>query len=145
MARKPSRWRSPEMANETVTRRLPPAIPRPQTRPWTLALLVLGLALVYAYGWRVTQIDLGQLVTSAHLVRPLVRDLVRPDVLTWVPRTQAVSAPFSYSAEGAPAPPAAPATGPLVVLSAPVAQQGQPLEIRGESFTPDRPGQLIWT
>ncbi len=133
------------MAHETVTRPLPPAIPRPQTRSWTLALLVLGLALVYAYGWRVTQIDLGQLVTSAHLVRPLVRDLVRPDVLTWVPRTQTVSAPFSYSAEGAPALPAAPATGPLVVLSAPVAQQGQPLEIRGEGFTPNRPGRLIWT
>ena len=133
------------MAHETVTRPLPPVIPRPQTRPWTLALLLLGLALIYGYGWKVTQINLGQLVTSAHLVRPLARDLVRPDVLAWVPRTQAVSVPFSYSAEGAPAPPAAPSTGPRVILSAPVAQSGQPLEIRGESFTPDRPGVLIWT
>ncbi len=132
------------MAHETVSRPLPPTIPRPQTRPWTLALLVLGLALVYAYGWKVTQIDIGQLMTNAHLIRPLVRDLIRPDVLSWVPRTQSASAPFSYSAEGAPAP-APPATGPRLLLSTPVAQPGQPLQIRGEGFAPNRPGQLIWT
>ncbi len=133
------------MAHDTVTRPLPPAIPRPQSRPWTLALLVLGLAVIYSYGWKVTQINIGQLVASTHLVRPLVRDLVRPNVLAWVPRTQAASVPFSYSAEGAPTPRAVPTTGPRLILSAPVAQPGQPLEIRGEGFAGNRPGRLIWT
>ncbi|MDQ7849877.1 MAG: hypothetical protein RB148_06350, partial [Armatimonadota bacterium] len=131
------------MVHETVTRPVPPAIPRPQTRPWTLALLVLALGLVYAYGWRVTQIDIGQLVTNAHLIRPLVRDLIRPDVLAWVPRTQVATAPFSYSAEGAPAQ-APPASGPRLALSSPVAQPGKTLEIRGQGFAPNRPGRLIW-
>jgi phosphonate transport system permease protein len=132
------------MAHETVSRPLPPTIPRPQTRPWTLALLVLGLAVIYAYGWKVTQIDIGQLMTNAHLIRPLVRDLIRPDVLTWVPRTQLASAPLSYAVEGAPATPP-PAAGPRLLLSASVAQPGQPLQIRGEGFAANRPGQLIWT
>ncbi|MBI3976351.1 MAG: hypothetical protein HY334_08180, partial [Armatimonadetes bacterium] len=110
------------MANETITRPAPPAIPRPQTRPWTLALLLLALAVIYTYGWKVTQINLGQLVTSVGLVRPLVRDLVRPDVLAWVPRLQAVRAPFSFTAEGAVPQPAAPATGPRLTLSTPVAR-----------------------
>lgn len=132
------------MANETVTRRAPaPAIPRPQTRPWTLALIVLGLAVVYSYGWRVTQINLGQLVTQAHLVRPLVRDLVRPDVLGWVPRAQTVSVPFSFTREGAPPPPA-PTAGPQLALSNPVAPPGATLVIRGEGFAPRRPGEIIW-
>ncbi len=132
------------MAHETVTRPVPPAIPRPQTRPWTLALLMLALGLVYAYGWRVTQIDIGQLVTNAHLIRPLVRDLVRPDVLAWVPRTQIAAAPFSYSTEGAPAQTPS-ASGPRLRLSSVVVQPGQTLEIRGEGFAPNRPGRLIWT
>ncbi|MGH2453883.1 MAG: phosphonate ABC transporter, permease protein PhnE [bacterium] len=132
------------MANETITRPLPPAIPRPRTRPWTLALLLIGLALIYAYGWRVTQINLGELVTSAGLVRPIVRDLVRPDVLTWAPRLQEVPVPFNYSgAEPAPAPP--PAGGARLSLSTSVGRPGTPLEVRGEGFGPNRPGKLMWT
>ncbi len=133
------------MANETVTRPAPPpVIPRPQTRPWTLALLLVGLAFIYGYGWKVTQINLGQLVTSVHLIKPLVRDLVRPDVLAWVPRQQAVSVPFSFTPEGAP-PATPPASGPRITLSTPVAQPGRPLVIMGEDFAPNRRGQIIWT
>jgi phosphonate transport system permease protein len=133
------------MANETITRPAPPVIPRRQMRPWTLALLLLALAVVYVYGWKVTQIDLGELVTSVGLVRPLVRDLVRPDVFAWVPRLQAVRVPFSFTAEGAAPQPAAPATGPRFMLSAPVARPGESILVRGEGFTPDRPGKIIWT
>jgi phosphonate transport system permease protein len=132
------------MANETITRQAPaPAIPRPQTRPWTLALLLLGLAVIYSYGWKVTQINIGELLTKAHLVKPLVRDLVQPDLLAWVPRLEAVTVPFSFTAEGAPPQPAA-GTGARLSLSTPVGQSGTPLRIQGEGFTPNRPGVIIW-
>jgi len=132
------------MANQTITRPVPPAIPRPQTRPWTLALLLVGLALIYAYGWRVTQINLGELLTSAGLVRPIIRDLVRPDVLTWAPRLQEVRAPFHFSG-AVPAPAAPPTGGARLSLSTSVARPGAPLGVRGEGFAPNRPGKLIWT
>ncbi|MBI2247314.1 MAG: phosphonate ABC transporter, permease protein PhnE [Armatimonadetes bacterium] len=131
------------MANETLTQRAP-TLPRTQARPWTFLLLVLGLAVVYVYGWKVTQINLGELVTKAHLVRPLVRDLIRPDLMTWRPRTLAVSVPFSFTRAGAPAPVPAPPVGPRLRLSSSVASPGQPLVVRGEGFTPNRPGVLIW-
>ncbi len=72
------------------------------TGRWTqLAVLALAAA-AFAYGWRVTRIDLGELVTKAHLVRPLVRDLLRPDVLERVPRVQ--EATVSVSLDGPPPP-----------------------------------------
>ncbi|HEU4792331.1 MAG TPA: phosphonate ABC transporter, permease protein PhnE [Nitrolancea sp.] len=131
------------MANETLTQRAP-VLPRTQARPWTFLLLILGLAAVYMYGWKVTQISLGELVTKAYLVKPLVRDLVRPDLIAWVPRTQSVAVPFSFTREGAP-PPTVPAPGgPRVELSTPVARPGQPLVVRGDGFAPNRPGALVW-
>lgn len=132
------------MANQTVTQQAPaPVIPRPQTRPWTLALLLLGLAVIYSYGWKITQINIGELLTKAPLVKPLVRDLVQPDLLAWVPRLEAVTVPFSFTAEGAPPQPVAGA-GARLSLSTPVGQSGSPLLIQGEGFTPNRPGAIIW-
>ena len=51
-----------------------------QTRFLFIALL---LAAVYSYGWRVTEIEPGELVRDAHLVKPLVRDLLHPDLFTF--------------------------------------------------------------
>ncbi len=135
------------MARETaqpapVAPPAPPAIPRPQTRPWALALGLFALALVYVYGWQITKINLGELITKAHLVKPLVRDLVRPDVLTWAPRLERVSIPFTF---GAPSPAApAPEAGPRITPSATSGQPGAPLTVRGEGFAANRPGAIIW-
>ncbi|HET6946392.1 MAG TPA: phosphonate ABC transporter, permease protein PhnE [bacterium] len=131
------------MANETLAERIHP-VPRTAARPWTFVLLVVALAAVYVYGWRVTQINLGELVTKAYLVKPLVRDLIRPDLLAWRPRTQTVDVPISFTREGAPPVPAQPAAGPRLWLSTSVAEPGQPLVVRGEGFAPNRPGALIW-
>lgn len=133
------------MANETLTRPVPPVIPRPKIRSWTFLLLVLGLAVIYAYGWRVTQINLGELLTNTGLIRPLVRDLVRPDVLAWAPRLQQVRVPFSFTSDGTPPTTSLPATGPRLILSSPVGRPGETITVRGDSFAPDRPGRIIWT
>ena len=133
------------MANETLTRPVPPAIPRARVRPWTFFLMIVGLAAIYIYGWQVTQINLGELVTSTRLIRPLVRDLVRPDILARVPLRQEVRVPFSFTPEGAPPMPAPAADGPRIALSAPVGRPGQTVTVRGEGFAPGRPGQIIWT
>lgn len=105
-----------------------------------LAAVLLAVA-AFAYGWRVTRIDLGELVTKAHLVRPLVRDLLRPEVLERVPRTQEVAVPVALG--GAP-PPLPPARGPRVEASSRSVRVGQEVELRGEDFAPGRPGRLVW-
>ncbi|MDQ7801117.1 MAG: phosphonate ABC transporter, permease protein PhnE [Armatimonadota bacterium] len=105
-----------------------------------LAAVLLAVA-AFAYGWRVTRIDLGELVTKAHLVRPLVRDLLRPEILERVPRTQEVAVPVALG--GAP-PPLSPARGPRVEASSRSVRVGQEVELRGEGFAPGRPGRLVW-
>ena len=65
-----------------------------KTQFFFIALLVIA---VYSYGWRVTEIDLGALVQDAYLVKPLVRDLLRPDILTFETRTESADAIFILS------------------------------------------------
>ncbi len=128
---------------------VPPAIPRPRGRPWAIFLWVAALAVIYVYGWQITKINLGDLFTKAYLVKPLVRDLLRPDVLTWAPRLQGVEVPFSFAAAPPGPPPVqpaapAPATGPRLTLSTANARPGDPLTVRGEGFAPNRPGTILW-
>ena len=63
----------------------PPAAPE-RPRAWfqsgRFLLFLAGLLVIYGYGWRVTNINLPELVKGATFVRPFVRDLARPDVLT---------------------------------------------------------------
>jgi len=133
------------MANRTVTQPPPPpTILRSRTRPWTVVPVLLVVAIIYSYGWNVTRIDVGQLITKVYLVRPLVRDLVRPDVLRWTPRLQTASASLNFTAEGAPAPSPSVQTGPRVVLSSEVVKPGSPLVIRGEGLAPSRPAAIYW-
>ena len=133
------------MANRTVTQPPPPpTILRSQTRPWTVVPVLLVVAIIYSYGWNVTRIDVGQLITKVYLVRPLVRDLVRPDVLRWTPRLQTASASLNFTAEGAPAPGPSVQTGTRVVLSSEVVKPGSPLVIRGEGLAPSRPAAIYW-
>ena len=104
-------------------------------------LAVLLAAAAFAYGWQVTRIDLGELVTKAHLVRPLVRDLLRPEVLQRVPRVQEVSVPVAL---GGPPPPMPPLRGPRVDASSRSVHVGQEVELLGQGFAPGRPGRLLW-
>src|SRR2546430_3570727 len=133
------------MANRTVTQPPPPpTIRRSGTRPWTVVRFLLVVAIIYSYGWNVTRIDVGQLITKVYLVRPLVRDLVRREVLRWTPRLQTASASLNFTAEGAPAPGPSVQTGPRVVLSSEVVKPGSPLVIRGEGLAPSRPAAIYW-
>ena len=63
-----------------------------RTRFLFIILLVIA---VYSYGWRVTEIELGELVQDIHLVKPLIRDLLRPDILTFQTKTESANAFFA--------------------------------------------------
>ncbi|MDR7482774.1 MAG: phosphonate ABC transporter, permease protein PhnE [Armatimonadota bacterium] len=107
----------------------------------TIAWLV-ALAVIYLYGWQVTQIDLGELLRKAYLVRPLLVDLVRPDLVERQPRLQV--AEVGIGLEGA-TPPAARVAGPGRLTVTPSrAAIGQRVTVAGEGFAPSRPVLLIW-
>jgi phosphonate transport system permease protein len=110
-------------------------------RAWQRLLLLAIAALAFVYGWRVTRIDLGELVTKVGLIRPLARDLVRPEILERVPVTQTAAASVSLAG---PPPEEAPTAGPRLRLSTRAVRMGQRVQVVGEGFGPDRPGELLW-
>ena len=70
-----------------------------RTRFLFFALLLIS---IYSYGWRVTEIELGELVRDAHLVKPLIRDLLHPDLFTFETETESADAYFVLSGQQLP-------------------------------------------
>lgn len=120
--------------------------PRPPAwyRSLRVYLFVLLGVLVYSYGWRVTQIRLGELWRGAPLIAPFVAALASPDVVTRVPRLERSSAPFSLGGSTPPPPTPGPTGGPVLHLSRSAGSIGDSIVARGEGFTPGRPGALWW-
>ncbi|MDR5694097.1 MAG: phosphonate ABC transporter, permease protein PhnE [Armatimonadota bacterium] len=134
------------MRNQTVT---PKAIPhihpgrRSLIRSWQFLMLLLAILLIYGYGWRVTQINMGELFTKAHLIRPLLSSLVRPDLLTRDQEVQVARAPF-LTGEGE-LPTLPPSTeGTSLNLSRTRGRIGDRLVVRGQGFRPNTEGVLWW-
>lgn len=122
-----------------------PIVVRP--RPWfqsgKFLLFLAGLLVVYAYGWQVTKIDLPELVVGAKFVRPFLRDLFRPEVLTRSKQTQQVEIAMSIDRAVAPEDLPAP-TGPVLEVPTRVAPIGTELPVTGRGFQPDAQGTLYW-
>jgi phosphonate transport system permease protein len=133
------------MGRNATTQRLPqaPEIPRPGAGALRVLAWLAVLGLIYAYGWRVTQINLVELATKWSLARPLLVDLVKPDLIARVPRLQ--TAEVGIGLEGVPAPPAAPAAGPGRITVSPATPRiCDTVVVQGEGFTPSRPVEFIW-
>jgi phosphonate transport system permease protein len=111
-------------------------------RSWKFYLGALAALVVYGYGWRVTQIRLGELVRGAHLIGPFVVALASPDVMTRAQHVQAAASPFYFGGETPP--PAASGGGARLMLSRITGAIGDRLTATGEGFVPDRRGTLWW-
>ncbi|MBI3998046.1 MAG: phosphonate ABC transporter, permease protein PhnE, partial [Armatimonadetes bacterium] len=120
-----------------------PEIPRPGAGALRVVVWLVALGLIYAYGWNVTQINLGELARKAYLVKPLLSDLVRPDLLERRPRLQVADAGLGL--DGTPPPAPSETRGPgRVTLSPSTARIGQPVTVTGEGFVPNRPVDVIF-
>jgi len=107
-------------------------------------LLLLGVVLIYGYGWRVTKIDISALGSGAKFVLPFVRDLVRPDVVSRATESQEVQVGISIDPRVPPEKvPAAPG-GPQLELSSYVAPVGSQLAVSGRDFRPNTTGIFLW-
>src|SRR5689334_9369150 len=102
-------------------------------RSWKLYCGLLAVLVVYGYGWRVTQIRLGELVRGAHLISPFVVALASPDVMTRDQQIQKGATPFYYGGEP---PPPVPPGGPRLSLSRVTGAIGDRVTATGEGFAP---------
>ena len=113
-----------------------------RTRFLFFILLVIS---VFSYGWRVTEIQLGELVRDVHLVKPLVRELLNPDLLTFDTESEFASTFFILSGQQSlldkiqkfP-------QGPVLSVSKNTGQVGDSIEVSGSGFRPNKKGRVVW-
>ncbi len=121
--------------------------PRPFYARTRFLLIVLLLASVYAYGWKVTEINPRALLTDFHLIRPLLADLVRPELFTANTGELTVDAGFVLLATGIPEPrpPAPPPVGEAALtLSRYAGVIGDAVTVSGAHLPPDAAGALYF-
>ena len=131
------------MIDRNATAPIPraPGVPRPGIGTLRTIAWIGILVMIYAYGWNVTEINLVDLATKWTLAKPLLTDLVRPDLLVRKPRLQ--SHEVGIGLDGTPAPPATGGIGTLT-LSATTAREGDRVTVTGGGFERSRPVELIW-
>jgi len=113
-----------------------------RTRFLFFALLLIS---IYSYGWRVTEIELGELVRDAHLVKPLIRDLLHPDLFTFETETESADAYFVLSGQQLPfGQIEKDVQGPILTLSSDSGQIGNTIEVSGKGFRPNETGRIVW-
>ena len=113
-----------------------------RTRFLFFALLLLS---IYSYGWRVTEIELGELVRDSHLVKPLIRDLLHPDLFTFETETESADAYFVLSDQQLPLGQIEKdAQDPVLTLSNNLSQIGNTIGVSGKGFRSNETGRIIW-
>ena len=113
-----------------------------RTRFLFFALLLIS---IYSYGWRVTEIELGELVRDAHLVKPLIRDLLHPDLFTFETETESADAYFVLSGQQSPLGQIEKdVQGLVLTLSSDSGQIGNTIEVSGKGFRPNETGRIVW-
>ena len=119
--------------------------PRPLPAFLRTFLTFLALALVLGYGWKVTQINVHDLVVNVPRIRPLVRDLLSPDVLERKTEAQTVRAPIYLpcTTEQPQATAAAPGQAYLIVEK-PCVGPGESVRVEGFNFRPSTAGFVRW-
>ncbi len=108
-------------------------------------LIALVILAVYSYGWKVTEINLGELFRDFYLVKPLVKELAQPDLFSRQQQSQTVEAEFFLTGDsiGDPGKPAK-HSGPELVLTERSGQIGDHLVAEGFRLKPSSEGTLYW-
>jgi phosphonate transport system permease protein len=113
---------------------------------WGIVVLIV-LVLTYVFGWFATQIDLGSLVRDAGNAKPLLLDLLQPELFERAAVEQVADAKFQIPCQGAPPPPTTPVQGqPYMVISrgGTCGNIGDVIQVTGYNFLPNADGVLYW-
>ncbi len=107
--------------------------------------IALAVLAVYSYGWKVTEINLGELFRDFHLVKPLVNELAHPDLFSRKKQSQTTEAEF-FLATASSSNKASDHLdeNPELVLSQSSGQIGDRLTVAGIYLKPNSKGTLFW-
>lgn len=122
----------------------PPARPFYARTRFILLILVAGI--VYTYGWKVTQIQPGNLIRDFHLVKPLISALLQPDLITHETDSFTAETTFQLTRTSVPEATITPpvSASPTLQLSRTTGRMGDTLTVEGFHLPPNRQGQLLW-
>jgi len=109
---------------------------------WGLAMLIF-LLLSYGVGWIITEIDL-QALADAHLVRPLISELLRPEILTRERIQQRVVADFLIPCPEVAPPPVEAGDRPYLRIMPVCGEPGTPVTLEGGNLHPNTIAQIRW-
>ena len=120
----------------------------PPTRPFyartRFILLVLVAGIIYTYGWKVTQIQPGNLIRDFHLVKPLISALLQPDLITRETDSYTMETAFQLSAATGPETTSPSPQQPALHLSRTSGKMGDTITVEGFRLPPNRQGKLFW-
>lgn len=127
------------MKNQTNTS---PPIGHIKTKFVFIALTVLA---VYSYGWKVTEINLGELLRDFHLVKPLIKELVQPDLFSRQKQSQITETEFFLKTDSIENKISSGSSEKRqLVLSQNSGKIGDRLTISGLDLKPNSEGTLFW-
>jgi phosphonate transport system permease protein len=107
--------------------------------------IALAVLAVYSYGWKVTEINLGELFRDFHLVKPLVKELAHPDLFSQKKQSQTTEAEFFLATTSSNDKASAyPDKKSELVLSQNSGQIGDRLTVAGLRLKPNSKGTLFW-
>jgi len=122
----------------------------PPVRPFytrsRFVLLILVAGIIYTYGWKVTQIQPGNLIRDFHLVKPLISALLQPDLITRETKTSTTETTFQLAETSGPETTLTPPTdlSPTLQLSRTAGGIGDTVIVEGFHLPPNRQGRLFW-
>ncbi len=105
--------------------------------------IILAVLSVYSYGWKVTEIEVGELLHDFHLVKPLIKELASPDLFTREKKLQIVETAFFLSQKNT-APVDKEGVNPMLILSRQSGEIADKLTVRGLNLKPKESGVLYW-
>ena len=107
--------------------------------------IALAILAVYSYGWQVTEINLSNLIRDFHLVKPLAKELIQPDLFSRQKKTQIKETEFfleeTFSQQ---APIANRIQETNLILSSKSGKIGDRLTIEGIDLKSYSEGNLFW-
>jgi len=122
----------------------------PPVRPFytrtRFVLLILVAGIIYTYGWKVTQIQPGNLIRDFHLVKPLISALLQPDLITRETETSTTETTFQLADTAGPQTTLTAPTDllPTLQLSRTAGGIGDTVIVEGFHLPPNRQGRLFW-
>jgi phosphonate transport system permease protein len=106
---------------------------------------LLGTFILYALGFSATEIRPDRLISGWPSMRPYLKALTQPELLTYPTEDLVGHVPFQVPCiDPLPEPGKAPSQAPRVTTGAPCAAVGDAIVVEGEGFFPDFEGELWW-